>query len=141
MLEKIFSEIRNYFDREIWSGTFKIESGVLSPSDFIKENQYFRIVGSSMNDGIYQSAEAIESKIAKKKVDEEFNGEIWILSPPAEIIELADKIEAYEEKNGDSAFVSESFGGYSYTKATDSNGVAVTWQDVFGKKLNKWRKI
>ena len=40
-----------------------------------------------------------------------------------------------------SAYTAESFDGYSYSKATDSDGVGVSWQSVFAKRLSRWRKI
>ena len=39
-------------------------------------------------------------------------------------------------------FTSESFGGYSYTKATDSaTGQPATWETVFRSQLNPYRKL
>ena len=40
-----------------------------------------------------------------------------------------------------SPYQSESFGGYSYTKASASNGDQVDWKTVFRSRLNRWRKI
>jgi hypothetical protein len=64
--------------------------------------------------------------------------------PPAVIALLAD-INAWITKYGESTespYQSESFAGYSYTKATDaqSNGLA-TWQTMFRGQLSRWRKI
>ena len=41
----------------------------------------------------------------------------------------------------ESPYTSESFGGYSYTKATDANGAPIGWQKAFASRLNKWRKL
>jgi hypothetical protein len=65
------------------------------------------------------------------------------MAVPKDVIDLAKDIEEYNksEQAKPSAFTSESFGGYSYSKATDSNGVAVTWKAVFASRLNKYRRI
>ena len=46
-----------------------------------------------------------------------------------------------EAKNAESPYTSESFGDYSYTKATGESGAPLTWRDVFASRLNAWRKL
>ena len=136
MLDEILAEIRNYFVVSVHSGDFKVIGGRLSPLDFLQNGQYFRIVGSVMNDGVYRYPYS-------GLTDETFSGEIWALAVPPTLIALAADIEEYEKKAKEtvSPYTSESFGGYSYTKATDSNGSPLSWEKVFAKRLNKWRKI
>ena len=136
MLDEILAEIRNYFTVSVHSGDFKVIGGRLSPLDFLQNGQYFRIVGSVMNDGVYRYPYS-------GLTDETFSGEIWALAVPPTLIALAADIEEYEKKAKEtvSPYTSESFGGYSYTKATDSNGSPLSWEKVFAKRLNKWRKI
>jgi hypothetical protein len=136
MLDEILAEIRNYFVVKVHSGDFEVIGGKLSPLDFLQNGQYFRIVGSVMNDGVYRYPYS-------GLTDETFSGEIWALAVPPTLIALAADIEEYEKKAKEtvSPYTSESFGGYSYTKATDSNGSPLTWEKVFAKRLNKWRKI
>lgn len=136
MLDEILAEIRNYFVVSVHSGDFKVIGGRLSPLDFLQNGQYFRIVGSVMNDGVYRYPYS-------GLTDETFSGEIWALAVPPTLIALAADIEEYEKKAKEtvSPYSSESFGGYSYTKATDSNGSPLSWEKVFEKRLNKWRKI
>ena len=78
-------------------------------------------------------------------IDETFNGTIWALAIPKAVIELADEIQKWQEKNGEasvSPYQSESFGGYQYSKSTDAEtGGAVTWQSAFKQQLSAWRKI
>lgn len=137
-IEEICAECNNYFSRgeQRHIGTFKIENGNLNPSDFLKSGQYFRIVGSALNNGVYQ-VPATDLK------DEEFNGGVWAMSVPTAVIELAKELEAYQTGEGGkiSPYISESFVGYTYTKATNSKGVLASWQDVFGSRLDKWRRI
>lgn len=136
MLDEILAEIRNYFIVKVHSGKFEVIGGNLSPLDFLKDGQYFKIHGSIFNDGVYRYPES-------GLVDETFSGEIWALAVPPTLIALVADIEDYEKKAKEnvSPFESESFGGYSYTKATDGNGSPLTWKTVFAKKLNRWRKI
>lgn len=137
MLDCVCTEIKNFFEREVFYGTFTIQDGVLSPSAFLKEGQYFRIVGSMFNDGVHQNP-------ANNLVDESFDGEIWSMAVPPVFIELVENIKKYEESDAakPTAYVSESFGGYSYTRPTGDEGkVANSWQEVFGKQLRRWRKI
>lgn len=139
MLEQVLMNIRNWFtvDGGIHSGTFTIKDGGIT-LPFLADGQYFRICGSVFNDGLHQYP-------ATDLADEEFSGTIWELAIPPAVVELADEIGAWQEKNGEasaSPYQSESFGGYSYSKATDSaSGGAVTWQSVFKRQLIAWRKI
>ena len=139
MLEQVLMNIRNWFPVEggIHSGTFTIKDGGIA-LPFLANGQYFRICGSVFNDGLHQYP-------ADDLTDETFNGTIWALAIPKAVIELADEIQKWQEKNGEAAsspFSSESFGGYSYSKATDAEtGGAVTWQSAFKKQLSAWRKI
>lgn len=118
-------------------GSFKIEGGHINVS--LLNGQYFRIVGSVFNDGVHRYTDDLEL------VDEEFEGAVWALAIPRCVLELAKEIKEWNEKNGAAAagpYQSESFGGYSYTKATDSvTGGAVTWETAFRSRLAEWRKI
>ena len=139
MLEKVLMNIRNWFPVKggIYSGTFTIKDGGIT-LPFLANGQYFRIIGSVFNDGLHQYP-------ATDLVDEEFSGAIWALAIPAAVVDLADDISKWQDKNGEastSPYQSESFGGYSYSKATDAEtGGAVTWQSAFKKQLSAWRKI
>ena len=137
MLTEICAEIRNYFVSDIHNGTFEIVGGKITPLDFIQENQYFRIVGSVFNDGVYKYTDKLEL------TDEKFIGSVWAMAVPPSVVALAEEIKAFNESDAGkpSPYTSESFGGYSYSKATDSNGVPLTWQKVFANRLNKYRRI
>lgn len=138
MLSEICAEIKNYFQKEIHHGTFAISGGVIEPLPFLQNGQYFRIVGSVFNDGVHQYG--IQGVAF---TDETFDGSIWAMAVPAEMISLSAEIKNWTESEAakPSPYTSESFGGYSYTKATNSKGMAVTWRDYFSSRLNKYRKI
>ncbi len=137
MLTEILAYLRNDFVREIHKGTFEIVGGKIAPLDFLIPNQYFRIVNSTLNDGVYCYGDTLDL------LDETFSGEVWALAIPPDLLKLADEITEYmaSDEAKPSAYTSESFDGYSYSKATDGNGVAVTWQTVFAARLRRWRKI
>ena len=137
MLEQVLRHLNNSFLVEIHEGTFTVENGSIT-LPFLLTNQYFRIVGSVFNDGLHQYP-------AVDLTDETFTGSVWALAVPKAVIELADEIQKWQEKNGEAAsgiYQSESFGGYQYSKQTDAEtGGAVTWQSVFKRQLSSWRKI
>ena len=138
MLTEICAELRNYFEvpNGRHFGKFEISGGSMAPLDFLQEGQYFRIVGSVFNDGVYQYP-------ATSLTDEVFEGAVWAMALPPSIIALAAEIKEYNDSDAGKAspYTSESFGGYSYTKATDENGVPVGWQKAFASRLNRWRKL
>lgn len=134
MLYQIMKHIRNFFVVDIVPGTFTIEDGSIDLS-FLKSGQYFMVEGSIFNDGVYQYTEELELK------DETFTGIIGCLNPDSEFLSLVEEIENYVANEQNTSYISESFGGYSYTKATGSNGCPATWKDVFRSRLNGWRRI
>lgn len=137
MLTELLNEIKNYFIQSVYNiNKLSISGGQLPPLDFLQDGQYFRIIGSVFNDGVYQYP-------AFNLKDETFDGEIWALAVPPAVIALADEIKAYKESDFSklAPYTSESFGGYSYTRAVDADGLPVSWQKQFRSRLNKWRKI
>ena len=144
MLNELCQELRNYFDKAQpkFFGKIVIENGKITNQEFlnaIKPNQYFRIVGSIFNDGVYCFKEELALE------DEAFDGAIWLMAIPKDFLALAKEIEDWQAKYEDalnSPYTSESFGGYSYSKASGKNGGgAVTWQDAFATRLNLYRRI
>ena len=143
MLSQLCKEINNWFQYEYHFGNFKIEGGQLTDFDTImKEGQYFRIVGSVLNDGVYEWP-------ASDLKDEEFEGAVWLMAVPPDVIELDKKIDEWKEKYATvdsqalSPYQSESFGGYSYSKGSGGEGSGKTgkWQGVFASELSRWRKL
>ena len=143
MLEQICGEIRNFFVKSVHKGTFEIKGGVLTPSDFLLDDQYFRIVGSVFNDGVYKNGTAILDSSLNIPHNEKFEGEVWAMAIPPAFIALANEIKEYEEseKAKPSAYVSETFDSYSYTKSTGKNGAPLRWQQVYAVMLSRWRKL
>ena len=139
MLEQVLMHLKNWFlvPGGIHEGTYTIEDGGIT-LPFLANGQYSRICGSVFNDGLHQYP-------ASDLKAETFDGTVWALAVPQAVIDLAAAIAAWQKKNGDasvSPYQSESFGGYSYSKATDSvSGGAVTWQSAFRSRLNAWGEL
>lgn len=149
MLTEVCAEIRNYFtyEKDKHFGDFAIVDGQIVPFiDF--PTDYIRIVGSHLNDGVHRLSD--EDDIL---VDEGvFHGAIWVMSPPAAFLALVGEIETWQEMNGKadssamSPYQSESFGGYSYSKASGGSaesGISSvpTWQATYASRLNIYRRI
>ena len=139
MLEQVLMHLKNWFlvPGGIHEGTYTIEDGGIT-LPFLANGQYFRICGSVFNDGLHQYPTG-------DLKTETFDGAVWAMAVPQAVIDLAVEIEEWQKKNGDasvSPYQSESFGGYQYSKATDSaSGGAVTWQSAFRSRMNAWRKL
>lgn len=146
MLSELCQELKNWFDRgqPRIHGAFEIADGKIVDEDFtdvIKQNQYFRIIGSVFNDGVYKYTDNLVLE------DELFVGSVWLMAVPKEIVDLSEEIDAWISKYSEtvnSPYQSESFGGYSYSKSSGGSGSSTsgpTWQSTFANQLNKWRKI
>ena len=137
MLESVLIHLKNWFCVRICEGVYTIENNALE-LPFLQNGQYYRICGSVFNDGLHKYGDS-------DLQNETFNGTVWALAIPKAVVELAGKIGAWQEKNAEaveSPYTSESFGGYSYTKATDSvTGAQATWETVFRNQLNPYRKL
>ena len=122
-LENLCKSIKNWFTKEEDKHfeTFIISGGVLSPSDFLLPNQYFRIVGSIFNDGVYQ----FKGGAVEGLTDETFSdGAVWAMRIPKSVLDNLVILNQWIDTNRealDSPYTSESFGGYSYSKSTSSN--------------------
>lgn len=150
MLDDVCAHLHNWFDRDMpkYYGSITISGGALIGfDDKLQNGQYFRIVGSVFNDGVYNYP-------ATDLTDETFeNGAVWAMAIPKGLLEIVGDIVAWQAKYGsvDSAamspFNSESFGGYSYSKSTggSSDGSITSnsnaWQSVFAARLARYRKI
>ena len=143
MLTELCQELNNWFEREKRSGSFRIVDGMLE-ADFLRDGQYFRVMGSLFNDGVHQYGNDFLN-------DEDFTGSVWSLAIPEAVIKLSEDIDAWRTKYeaaGSSAmspYMSESFGGYSYSKGSAISGTgtggATSWRTSFASRMNAWRKV
>lgn len=135
-VENVMDSVHNWFSRSTLYGCFTVRDGALEvPS--LAEGQYYRIVGSTFNDGLHKEGDT-------DLTDEEFNGKVYLLAVPSTFLDLCEEIEKWVELNSKTIlgpFKYESFGGYTYTIAEDKDGNPITWQSVFRMRLKRWRKI
>lgn len=146
MLTEICNYLKNWFSNEKYIGYIRISDGAFYCNDSkidIAEGQYFRIIGSLLLDGVYKYGTDI-------LLDEGFNGAIWLMRVPADVISLTAEISAWMEKYGgidsmsNSPYNSESFGGYSYSKSSGGSSEASTtpaWAAIYGARLARYRRI
>ena len=149
MLQQICEYIHNYFIHEPHDGAWTIADGMIA-LPFLLDGQRFLIKGSVLNDGVYTYYENViknddDTEAAGLRA-ETFNGTIYAMAVPSSVVALAGEINDWVAKYGEtvnSPYQSESFNGYSYTKASGgaegNNGAG--WQSVFKAQLDRWRKI
>lgn len=146
VLTDLCQEIRNWFIRKEADkhyGTFEIRGGSIT-APFLVSGQYYRIIGSIFSDGIHQYGAEADGELT----DETFDGAVWALAIPKEILALSENIETWRTKYEDpegpnfSPYASESFGGYSYSKGNSADAASsISWKSAFASDLNRWRKI
>lgn len=121
MLTEICAYLHNYFDYERHSGEISIVGGVISCNGneiTLDEGQYFALFRERIPLGVFNEVPA----------DKEFKGSVWLLDIPQAIIDADNWAKEWMQINGgvdsaaNSAFQSESFGGYSYNKGNNSSG-------------------
>ena len=151
MLDQICGYIHNYFIKAAYTGHYEIVGGTLSPLPPLKEGQRFWVVGSDLNDGVYtyRASQIMndDDTVRAGLQAESFDGTICAMAVPPPVIAICGEINSWVEKYGEtvnSPYQSETFNGYSYTKASggaDGANGGPTWQSTFGKQLDRWRKI
>lgn len=139
MMGAVLAHLHNRFGGTPVHGTFTATAGSISGSGLsLSPNQYYWVDGSTFNDGLHQCGTA-------DLVAEAFEGTVTPCRIPSDLSALVDEIEQWCSEHGGAAadgLQSESFGGYSYTRATDPRtGAPMTWQGAYRSQLNQWRKL
>lgn len=143
-LTELCQELRNWFDRERYFGTFEIrDGGVFDGTEALplQDGMYFRVIDSFFSDGVHKYPDT-------EMRSESFTGAVWLMAVPPPVIKLSEDIDAWRAKYeapdaaSMSPYSSESFGGYSYSKSagTGSDG-GTSWKSVFRARMNPWRKL
>lgn len=137
-LEQVLNQLHNWFVIGIYNGKYSIEDcGITLP--FLRDGQYFRIIGSLFNDGLHRYGPDMEAL-----QDETFDGTIWAMAVPREVVKLSEEMAEWEAKNGEKAigiYQSESKADYSYSKFTNGNGGPITVWDAFRAQLKSYQKL
>ena len=132
-IASVMRHCRNYFERGYFDGEITIQNGAFT-SLALADGRYIAISGSAYNDGVYKIG-------TDTMTDEVFTGRVWLLSPPADFVALAEEIRAWDEKNAPSVYTAENFGEYSYSRAGDGAGGVATWQSVFSARMRNYQKL
>ena len=148
-LTELCQELRNWFERDRFYGTFTIENGVINvPDGSLQDGQFFRVMGSAFNDGVHKYGTD-----ADELTDEAFKGTIVAMAVPPAVVELSERIDEWVTKYEETVSspyqsMSEAFGDYSrsWSKASSGQGNAnsssgPSWRSTFASELNRWRKI
>lgn len=156
-LTELCEELNNWFTQkeDMIIGDFTVENqtidlSALVESGHLQSGQYFRIIGSRMqNDGVYQWTE----NFTGLNDESAFSGAVWCMKIPKGLLDLMDSINDWIDNYEDIArkpFRTENYQDvYSYEKAAGlqsaygnkSADIMITWQNVFTSDLNKWRKV
>ena len=149
MIGEVCAYLRNWFDynQPKTFGKIVIENGKLVTNCQLKPNQYFRIINSANNDGVYKNDDNLQL------IDEVFDGAVWAMAVPLDFIKIVGEVSDWQTKYGAvdsetmSPYSSESyFGAWSYSKSSGGNSdtskdKSGTWIGAFGARLARWRKI
>lgn len=140
MLSKVCKHICNYFTASSYNrffDSFTISDSRITPPVPIRDGQYFAIFGSTFNDGVHRSGDVL--------IDEEFEGSVWLMSVPQDFLDLVSEMEEWQTLHAApdkmSPYQSESFGGYTYSKAAGKNGAPMSVFEVYASRLNPYRKV
>ena len=107
MLEEVLASLNNWFVADVQRGRYSVEGGSLALG--LQDGQWFVIRGSVFSDGLHQYP------VAGLR-DETFDGEVWALAVPPAVVSLSEEVAKWceaHEREIDSPYQSESFGGYS----------------------------
>lgn len=140
-ITRICAWLKNHFLYKKYEGTFTLVSGI-APLDSLLDGQYFVIVNSVLNNGVFQNTAESLAKLRP----ETFTGRIWSMSVPVDFEELIADSNAFEEKVqelgvADKGFSSESFGGYSYSLPSSAPAYLTEWAKRLDRGFSIYRKI
>ena len=135
---EVMRETRNYFPTAYLEGTWTLSGGVLSPQEGLREGDWIAITGSPDQNGVYHLGPGCTLEDAQ---DGQWDGRVWLLSPPGDFLRLAEEIAAWAKQHGDPAVARESFGAYSRALSTTGGGRALSWQEAFALSLAPYRRM
>lgn len=133
----VMRHCRNYFEVGYLDGVFRITGNALSE---VPGAHWVYISGSLMHDGVWEICDGyLTGRSVEGLHDEEFDGRVWLLSPPVDFLEMCKAVREYDEKNPVGAYRSETFGDYSYTRGTE-NG-STDWRVIFRTQITPYFRM
>ena len=137
-VQDVMRQVRDCFPVACRSGRFALSGGRLSPPDGLSPGDWIALRGSAHSDGVYQLGEDGLLPLADEAP---FQGEVWLLRPPPDFLQLCGDICRYAEAQGDDGLKSERFGAYSFERAVDASGLPADWRSVFRARLQPWQRM
>lgn len=134
-LEQVMRECNNYFERCRYFGSIRVVDGKIAPD---VGSPYVFISGGASLYGVYSLVNG--RLVDAEDVSAYFTGTLWFLYPPKGFTDIAEEIAEFATKSPVGGFASESFGQYSYSRATGSKGL-LTWQEAFSDRLRPYRQM
>ena len=144
MLTEICQYLHNYFDYERHFGDISIVGHEVFCNGKLLEiesGQYFALFRHRIPLGVFQK---------KDLTDKSFTGAVWLMDVPKAILDADAWADAWKANNmaagsqTNSVYQSESFGGYSYSKGTNSKGkvgASIFDNAQFAAMLAPYRKL
>lgn len=145
MLTEICAYLKNYFEYEKHIGDIVVNSNTITCNGetiALEEGQYFALFRDRNPIGVFKQGDTLK--------DRTFHGAVWLMDLPEGVIKADAWAEAWMLSNGgadseaNSAYQSESFGGYSYSKGSNSSGkvgASIFDNAQFAAMLSPYRKI
>lgn len=134
-ISAVMRHVKNYFARGCMDGEFSVSGGKLTPAP---ASPYIAVSGSAGLDGVHPVSDL------PSDVTETFTGRVWLLHPPEDFLALCEKISKYDDANPVGAMQSESFGDYTYRRASvgmNGSGGVASWQTAFAQQLVPYRRM
>jgi len=140
-MQQVMDACNNHFVQYFLEGNIEIENGALIDVD-VHCCAYVYITGSAQHNGLYRVEQRDDNAVLidDDAPDETFSGCVYLLAPPRGFINLCADVAAWVEKNPVGGLQSESFGAYSYSRASGAHG-AVTWQEQHAERLRVYRRM
>lgn len=144
MLTELCRTLNHYWKIADYTGNYALTDGVLTlPSEaapVVGQSLYIR---GLLNDAVC-SVVSVGDGTATITSDTALASDtikyVALLAIPPAMKAISEEIADWQLKNGASAYVSESFGGWSGTKAQGANGVQ-TWQEHFQQRLLPYKRL
>ena len=143
MITEVMNHLNNHFIHSYESISLVISKHTIS-GEFGKTyiaGQYIYILGSILNDGAYKITEVDGDTIT---LDATLQAEtssctLWGCRIPTDFISIVADITAFHTANsGNENVAAEKVGNHSVTYVSGADN---TWQSVFRKRLNRYRKM
>jgi hypothetical protein len=136
-MEQYLKICNNYFEVSAEQGTYTVScAGEITVKGKYAKGQYIRVMGSLVNDDVYEIVNLYDDKIVVRGNQQEtFDGIIVGLAIPKSFKDLAAEIKLYQDKHPDTGILSESIPNYSVSYKDGG------FLSVFASELAPYKKL